>query len=81
VELMRLLIDYGARVNGGAGAADGTTALMSATRAGEVEAVRLLLEQGAQVHAKDAQGRTALDIAQEEGWEEVGALLRQAEQR
>jgi hypothetical protein len=40
-----------------------TTLLITATEAGDVQMVSLLLEYGANLHAKDDQGRTALDVA------------------
>lgn len=42
---------------------NGWTPLMLAARRGSADCVRLLLEQGADVAAKNAQGRTAADIA------------------
>ena len=46
--------------------AAGRTPLMGATRYADVDVVRYLVEQGADVRAVDSRGRTALSIATEE---------------
>lgn len=51
------------------------TLLHEASRFGHVESVRLLLAKGAKVDAVDAEGKTALSVAQ---GPEVGALLKAA---
>ena len=57
----------------------GKTALMFAVEWRAVEAVRLLLDYGADVdHAEDELGRTALLIAAEEGYREIVELLVKA---
>lgn len=65
VDLMRLLIDMGAQVNG----CDrfGNTALISAAYRGQVPAARLLLEKGAYVNVKGKYGFTPLICAVEGG--------------
>ena len=52
VEIMRLLIDYGADVHEKNG--DDVTPLMEAVRGGSGEAVRLLLDAGAEIDAVDS---------------------------
>lgn len=49
--------------------------LIAATAAGHAETVRLLLEHGADVGVRDGEGRTAADIAREEGLVDVLAEL------
>jgi ankyrin repeat protein len=44
----------------------------------EPEAVRLLLQHQADVHLRDRQGRTALQIADEECYHEAAELLVEA---
>ena len=44
---------------------------------GELEAVRLLLECGADVGAETDDGETALQVAVEEGYDKVVELLRE----
>jgi len=56
-------------------AGSGDTALMLAVANDHVETVRLLLERGADVHVRNAQGRTALDLARERGYAEIAALI------
>lgn len=52
------------------------TALLIAVRyAGDVETVRLLLDEGADTHVKDAQGKTPMMIAIEHGRSELVEIL------
>ena len=51
---------------------------MMAMGAGHLEVVRLLLDSGANVHAKDENGMTALYWAEQYGHTEVSELLRRA---
>jgi ankyrin repeat protein len=44
---------------------------------GALEVVRLLLEHGVDVEAKDNDGKTAMQVAAEEGHDEVVELLRE----
>ncbi len=43
----------------------------------QLDTLELLLQNGADVTPKDAQGRTALQIAEAQGWDEAAALLRE----
>lgn len=43
---------------------------------GQLEAVRLLLKNGADVNAKTRDGKTALKYAQKTGHKEIGELLK-----
>jgi hypothetical protein len=54
------------------------TALMWASGYGRIESVRLLLERGADPSLKDDRGKTAADIAAEQGHQAVAQLLRDA---
>ena len=54
------------------------TALMRAAFAGDLELVKLLLERGAEVKARDNRGKTALAMAIEGGHKETEQLLRKA---
>src|SRR5205823_4768231 len=76
VEIARLLIDKGARVD----VADksGGTALMYAADRGKAEFVRLLLAKGADVNARDKSGATALKAARAGKHPEVEAILKAA---
>ncbi|XVE98570.1 hypothetical protein REPUB_Repub03eG0117300 [Reevesia pubescens] len=55
---------------------NGTTAIHPATCEGNVEMVRFLLEQGADIDAKDAHGWTARAMADHQDQEEILALLQ-----
>lgn len=59
----------------------GESALMCLAKCGSKEPTQLLLELGANPYLEDWQGRTALDLAVENGWEEVVELLRAASDR
>ena len=60
-----LLLKAGANIN--AHAVDGQTALHSAVQKGWLKVVKFLAENGADLDAKDARGRTALDYAKGNG--------------
>lgn len=53
----------------------GVTPLLGATDAGRVASVRLLLEAGADPHARASDGRSPISVARERGAEELLALL------
>ena len=59
---------------------DGWTALMRAAYYGQAECARLLLEAGADATLRatggEWEGKTALEVAEEEGEAEIVALLR-----
>ena len=56
----------------------GRTALMLASGRGEVVVVKTLLDHGADINARNKEGSTALDIAYDEGHQEVISTLRTA---
>jgi Ankyrin repeats (3 copies) len=70
----RLLIAHGADPNSRE-SSRGFTPLHRASRFGRIEIVRLLIEHGANVEAKDDEGRTPLDWARGEQREEIIKLL------
>jgi hypothetical protein len=72
--VVRLLLEHGADVNAQSQA--GWIPLHRASYYGPLEVVRLLLEHGADVEAK-YDGKTALQVAAEEGHDEVVELLRE----
>ena len=73
---VELLLDYGAKVDV-KNLHDGGTPLHNSARCGNVEAAKLLLEAGANVNAKDNEGRTPFDVAAKElGRAKVEAVMR-----
>ena len=60
-EIFQMLLDGGADVNAGSNMK--MTPLMAAASLGRPEQLAALLKHGADVHAKDTKGRTALDMA------------------
>ncbi len=73
-EIIEILLKNGVSIDGKDYA--GETALMIFSEAGEIEAVKTLLEFGANVHIKNKEGKTALDLATDE---QVKSLLVAAE--
>ena len=73
VEAVRLLLDRGVDVN--RVYAHNLTALMWAAGYGRTDCVRLLLERGADPRPQDDRGKTARDIAREQGFPDTAALL------
>ena len=63
--VMKILIDKGANVNAEALGFDGVTPLIASIIFGDPEAIRLLLLHGANLHARDRSGRTALTWAKQ----------------
>jgi len=77
VEMVRLLLALGADVHQrGTGMNDGKTVLMQAALEGQQKIVDLLLEAGADLHAVDAAGRTAVTWALLYDRPRVAASLR-----
>jgi ankyrin repeat protein len=76
---LKMLLDRGADAKF-ADAGLGLTALMYAaiSEGAPVESVKTLIERGAEVNAKTADGTTALDFALRQGDQEVVKLLRKA---
>lgn len=75
---VKALLAHGARVNAGAG---DSTALASAVHAGSPAVVSLLLQKGADVNARDANGNIILEMARnrtDAGQHVVMALLLRA---
>lgn len=68
-----LLVERGAEVNDGAG---GNTALHAAATFDRVELAEWLLERGADPAATDYQGKTPLQVAEEQGHTSVADVLR-----
>lgn len=73
IEIQRLLA-AGCDVNAKE-ADDGLTPLMGAAAQGHVDAARLLIEKGADVHATDSKGRAALTMAAGSGHADIVELL------
>ena len=72
-EMTQVLIDYGADVN--LADQDGNTALMFAAQKGLAGSIRTLLRNHAQAAARNKEGQTALDIAEERGRKAIVKLL------
>ena len=71
--MVQLLLAHGAPVD--ARSRSGTTALMLASSCGHAEAVRALLNVGADQAVRNAKGVTALEYARRKGHGAVAALL------
>ena len=71
--IVRTLLDAGAPVN--VGHLGGGTPLHTTAFTGDLESARMLLDHGADPHARMDDGRTAVDVARERGNTEVLALL------
>jgi len=80
IELVELLVEYGANVNCPPATKFGATALQFAAIGGYMGIAHLLLEKGADVDAEPAEieGRTALEGAAEHGRIDMVQLLRNA---
>lgn len=74
-ELIRRLLQVG-DINVNAQSNTGTTALHVAAVLDRIEVVRLLLAHAAQTGLKDAEGNTALMLAQQRGYEDIASLLQ-----
>jgi len=82
VKLLEVLLQHGARINAIYPSSCSTiydadpNALMYAAEEGQLEAVRFLLEHGADPLYKDAKGHAALYYAKKKGHKSIEALLR-----
>lgn len=81
VKAVKLLLDYGADINGhngdgSVGWANATTPLMGAAYWGEEAVVKLLLSRGAETEVKDGNGQTALALARMQKHKAVIELLQ-----
>jgi ankyrin repeat protein len=74
VDIIRLLLDRGVKVNKRSGP-ESTTALLQAARFGKLDAVTLLLDRGADINQYDRGGRTALYHSVDQRHLEVTTLL------
>jgi ankyrin repeat protein len=74
----KLLLTAGADVNTGEGT---MTALHGAALFGKARMTAWLLEFGASVHAKNYEGKTPLQLAEEKGHQEVADLLKRHEEK
>ena len=72
-DVAELLVERGAEINDGAG---GNTALYAAAYFGRLEMAEWLLERGADASATDYQGKTPLQVAEENGHSRVAEMLR-----
>ena len=75
LEVMKLLIASGARLDAPTNDEYGVTALHMAARTGYLLIVSALVEAGADIHIKEKKGRTALDIARDDGYPDIVELL------
>ena len=74
---VEILLAHGAEVNVIDGD-EGWTALMFAAAEGHTDIVRMLLDRGADPRLMDMDGESALTFAQNNGHEDVAAILRSA---
>lgn len=77
VEITRLLIERGAEVNRHE-FIYGTFPLLGAVSRGHRDVVKLLLANGANIHARNKEGTTALDLATSLGLDHIANLLKQS---
>ncbi len=77
-DAVRFLLDRGANVNVISQNEEGKTPLHSAVERRRSELVSLLLDRGAHVGTKDAEGHTPLDLAERQGAGEIVRLLQNA---
>jgi ankyrin repeat protein len=76
-EIIQELLERKANINA-VDTWDQWTALQWASSSGQLEAVSLLVKNGAEIHHKDKNGKTALALAQEKGQTKVAELLKAA---
>jgi uncharacterized protein len=75
VDIAALMIERGADINAGEGS---VPPLTGAAMFGKADMARWLLAQGADPLIGDYEGKTALEVAEANGHEEVAAVLREA---
>lgn len=76
-ELVEYLLDNGADIDL---SGDGMTPLIIAScyfDSNQLETVKLLVERGADIHAKDNEGQTALFYAEEYGIDDIASFLKE----
>lgn len=73
MHIAQILRRAGASVSGGAGVA---TPLHGAVMFNQVEVVPWLVKNGANIDARDFNGKTPLELAEEKGLAEIAAILR-----
>jgi len=71
LELAQVLLDNGANIN------LRSRVLISAVQNGQLKMVNFLLEYGVYTQFRNSEGKTALDLAKEAGYQEIVALLNQ----
>ena len=77
LRVSKLLLSAGAPLNRVTTALDGATPLIVAARNGCLPFVRLLLEHGANINAKNDTGRTAVSFAAENGHVQILEVLHE----
>lgn len=80
IDIVRLLLDNGAEIDIRSGVTDLDTPLIDAASHGHVDIVKLLLDRGADPRIYNAQGKTALDFADQDDsdGEQVANLIKEA---
>lgn len=73
-QIVELLADHGADLNR---TRYGKTALMCASQRGHLGIAQFLIHRGADLHLRNSEGKSALDLALEKGNEDIAQLLRQ----
>jgi ankyrin repeat protein len=79
IQILKLLLKYEADINRRDG--KGYTGLMEASYRGHTEVVQFLLEQGADVHLTNCDGKTAMSLAQAFQRADVVRVLQAAQDR
>jgi ankyrin repeat protein len=75
IDAARLLLERGAVINA-QHAISGNTALMGAASRGKAAMVRFLLDSGADAKAKNLEGKDAARLAEDEGYADIAATIR-----
>jgi ankyrin repeat protein len=76
-EMVRMLLEAGSELDV-VTARKQWTALMYAADGGHEAVVARLIEAGARLDLRDAKGKTALELAEEEGHADVARVIREA---